>query len=120
MSVDPIHYLCQTDFRLGEVIRSVGKYSIKTANDPFLSLIRSIISQQLAERVANVIYGRFLEYYNNVSPTPEQILLTPDNILKTKVGLSSKKIEYIKDLSTRVIDRRINLALTSEMREERR
>ena len=118
MSVDPVRYLCQTDFRLGEVIRSVGKYSIKTANDPFLSLIRSIISQQLAERVANVIYGRFLEYYNNVSHIPEQILLTPDNILKTKVGLSSKKIEYIKDLSTRVIDRRLNLALTSEMSDD--
>ncbi len=118
MSVDPVRYLCQTDFRLGEVIRSVGKYSIKTANDPFLSLIRSIISQQLAERVANVIYGRFLEYYNNVSPIPEQILLTPDNILKTKVGLSSKKIEYIKDLSARVIDRRLNLALTSEMSDD--
>jgi DNA-3-methyladenine glycosylase II len=118
MSVDPVHYLWQTDFRLGEVIRSVGKYSIKTTNDPFLSLIRSIISQQLAERVANVIYGRFLEYYNNVSPIADQILLTPDNILKTKVGLSSKKIEYIKDLSARVTDRRLDLALTLEMSDD--
>lgn len=118
MSVDPVHYLCQTDFRLREVIRSVGKYSIKTTKDPFLSLIRSIISQQLAERVANVIYGRFLEYYNNVSPIPEQILLTPDNIIKIKVGLSSKKIEYIKDLSARVIDRRLNLALTLKMSDD--
>jgi DNA-3-methyladenine glycosylase II len=118
MSVDPVHYLCQTDFRLREVIRSVGKYSIKTTKDPFLSLIRSIISQQLAERVANVIYGRFLEYYNNGSPIAEQILLTPDNIIKIKVGLSSKKIEYIKDLSTRVIDRRLNLALTLEMSDD--
>lgn len=118
MSVDPVRYLCQTDFRLGEVIRSVGKYSIKTTNDPFLSLTRSIISQQLAERVANVIYGRFLGYYNNISPRPEQILLTPDNILKTKVGLSGKKIEYIKDLAARVIDRKLNLALTSEMSDD--
>jgi DNA-3-methyladenine glycosylase II len=118
MSVDPVHYLCQTDFRLREVIRSVGKYSIKTTKDPFLSLIRSIISQQLAERVANVIYGRFLEYYNNGSPIAEQILLTPDNIIKIKVGLSSKKIEYIKDLSARVIDRRLNLALTLKMSDD--
>lgn len=118
MSVDPVRYLCQTDFRLGEVIRSVGKYSIKTTNDPFLSLTRSIISQQLAERVANVIYGRFLGYYNNISPRAEQILLTPDNILKTKVGLSGKKIEYIKDLAARVIDRKLNLALTSEMSDD--
>jgi DNA-3-methyladenine glycosylase II len=44
--------------------------------------------------------------------------LTPDNILKIKVGLSSKKIEYIKDLSARVIDRRLNLALTLEMSDD--
>jgi DNA-3-methyladenine glycosylase II len=44
--------------------------------------------------------------------------LTPDNILKTKVGLSGKKIEYIKDLSARVIDRKLNLALTSEMTDD--
>ena len=118
MSVDPVCYLCKTDFRLAEVIRSVGKYSIKTTNDPFLSLIRSIISQQLAERVANVIYGRFLGYYHNISPRPEQILLTPDNILKTKVGLSGKKIEYIKDLSARVIDSKLNLTLTSDMSDD--
>jgi DNA-3-methyladenine glycosylase II len=118
MSGDPINYLSQTDFRLGEVIRSIGKYSIKTTIDPFQSLIECIIFQQLAGRVANVICRRFLKYYNNISPTPEQILSTSDHILKTKVGLSSRKVEYIKDLSTRIIDRRLNLALMSQMTDE--
>jgi DNA-3-methyladenine glycosylase II len=62
--------------------------------------------------------GDFLHYYNNISPTPEQILSTPAPILKAKVGLSGKKIEYIKDLSTRIIERRLNLALISEMTDE--
>ena len=118
MSMNPVNYLCQTDFLLGKVIRSIGKYSIKTTNDPFQSLLESIIFQQLAGRAANVIYGRFLDYYNKISPTPEQILSTPDHILKAKVGLSSKKIEYIKDLSARITDRRLNLVLISEMNDE--
>jgi DNA-3-methyladenine glycosylase II len=118
MSVDPVNYLCQTDFQLGNIIRSIGKYSIKTTNDPFQSLIQSIIFQQLAGRAASVIYGRFLDYYSNISPGPEQILSTPDPILKDNVGLSSKKIEYLKDLSTRIIDRRLNLVLISEMTDE--
>ena len=118
MSVDPINYLCQTDFQLGNIIRSIGKYSIKTTNDPFQSLIQSIIFQQLAGRAASVIYGRFLDYYSNISPGPEQILSTPDHILKDNVGLSSKKIEYLKDLSARIIDRRLNLVLISEMTDE--
>ena len=37
MSVDPVNYLSQTDFRLAELIRSIGKYSIKTKNNPFQS-----------------------------------------------------------------------------------
>ena len=118
MSMNPVNYLCQTDFLLGEVIRSIGKYSIKTTNDPFQSLLESIIFQQLAGRAANVIYKRFLDYYNKISPTPEQILSTPDHILKAKVGLSNKKIEYIKDLSARITDRRLNLVLISEMNDE--
>jgi DNA-3-methyladenine glycosylase II len=118
MKMNPINYLCQTDFLLGQVIRSIGEYSIKITNDPFLSLLESIIFQQLAGRAANVIYGRFLDYYNKISPTPEQILSTPDRILKAKVGLSSKKIEYIKNLSARINDRRLNLALISKMNDE--
>jgi DNA-3-methyladenine glycosylase II len=118
MSLDPINYLCQTDFQLGNIIRSIGKYSIKTINDPFQSLIQSIIFQQLAGRAASVIYRRFLDYYSNISPGPEQILSTPDHILKDNVGLSSKKIEYLKDLSARIIDRRLNLVLISEMTDE--
>ena len=118
MSVDPVNYLSQTDFRLAKLIKSIGKYSIKTRNDPFQSLIESIIFQQLAGRVANVINGRFLDYYNNISPTPDQILSTPASMLKAKVGLSGKKIEYIKDLSARIIDRRLNLALISKMTDK--
>ena len=118
MSADPINYLSQTDFRLGEVIRSIGKYSIKITIDPFQSLIEAIIFQQLAGRVANTINRRFLDYYNNILPTPEQIISTPAHMLKAKVGLSSKKIEYIKDVSARIIDKRLNLALMSEMTDE--
>jgi DNA-3-methyladenine glycosylase II len=118
MSINPINYLSQTDFRLGKVISSIGEYSIKRTKDPFQALIESIIYQQLAGRVANVIYRRFVDFYNNISPTPEQIVLTPPHMLKTKVGLSSKKIEYINDLSARIIDRRLNLALMSEMTDE--
>ena len=68
--------------------------------------------------MANIIYRRFLNYYNNILPTPQQILSTPNHILKAKIGLSSKKIEYIRDLSERVIDKRLNLALISKMTDE--
>lgn len=120
MSVDDviIRYLSQSDPRLGEVIRTVGGYSIQLRKDPFQSLVESIIYQQLAGSAASIIYGRFIRYYNNSPPFPEQILSTPDVILKSSIGLSNKKIEYIKDLSARITDRTLDLVILCEKTDE--
>jgi DNA-3-methyladenine glycosylase II len=120
VSVDDviIKYLSQSDLRLGEVIGTVGKYSIKLRKDPFQSLVESIIYQQLAGSAASIIYGRFIKCYNNSPPLPEQILSTPDAVLKSSIGLSNKKIEYIKDLSARITDRKLDLVKLCEMTDE--
>lgn len=121
MSVDKdviIKYLSGSDPRLREIIRAVGQYSIKVRNDRFQSLIESIIYQQLAGGAASAIYGRFIKYYNNSPPLPEQILSTPDSLLRSSIGLSHKKIEYIKDLSTIVMERKLDLISLSEMKDE--
>jgi DNA-3-methyladenine glycosylase II len=113
-----IKYLSQSDLHLGEVIRTVGEYSIKLRKDPFQSLVESIIYQQLAGSAASIIYGRFIKYYNNSPPFPEQILSTPDVVLKSSIGLSNKKIEYIKDLSARITDRTLDLVKLCEKTDE--
>lgn len=118
MSTDPVKYLSSVDPLLNKVIEAVGKYSIKFRHDPFQSLLESIIYQQLAGAVASIIYKRFIKYYNDVIPLPSQILSTPDAILKIKVGLSSKKIEYLKDLSIRIADHRLDLNLLYTMTDE--
>ena len=73
---------------------------------------------QLAGSAANTIYSRFIKYYDNASPLPQQILSTADSIFKSSIGLSSKKIEYIKDLAARIIDGRVNLSIFPEMTDE--
>ena len=118
MSVHVIKYLSRSDTRLKQVMRSVGVYSIKIHKDPFQSLVESIVFQQLAGSAANTIYGRFIKYYDNVSALPQQILSTPESIFKSSIGLSSKKIEYIKDLSARVIDGRVNLSILPKLTDE--
>ena len=114
----PIDYLSQKDLKLASIIKSIGDYAIKMHSDPFESLIQSIIYQQLSGKAANAIYKRFLEHYRGIMPTPQQIILTPDEILRAKIGLSFKKIEYIKDLSSRISDGRLNLRLLSGMTDD--
>jgi DNA-3-methyladenine glycosylase II len=118
VSNDPIQYLSNVDAQLAGVIKAVGRYSIKVRNNAFQSLAESIIFQQLAGTAAAAIYGKFIKYYNEAIPTPIQILSSPDTELKSKVGLSSKKIEYLKDLSSKVEDGRLNLDILPSMTDE--
>ena len=118
MSIDPVKYLTKADPQLAGVIKTVGKYSIKIRTNAFQSLVESIIYQQLAGSAANIIYTRFIKHYNNVMPKPIQIISTSDIELKSKIGLSSNKVQYLKDLSTKVEQGKINLELLSTMSDE--
>jgi DNA-3-methyladenine glycosylase II len=106
-TLSPLEYLSSRDARLAEIITVVGNYSIEK-RDPFESLIRSIIYQQLSGKAAGAIYKRFLKYYGDKLPTPQQIIVVPNEIFRNEIGLSFKKILYIKDLSKRIVDRQLN------------
>ena len=116
-NIDALQYLCKADSNLEKIIKVVGKYSIKIRNDPFQSLIESIIYQQLAGKAANAIYNRFINYYGNKEITPARILNSSNDNLK-KVGLSNRKIDYLKDLASHIYDGRINLEELPTMNDE--
>ncbi len=78
----------------------------KTKN-PFVSLVRSIIFQQLATGAATTIYNRFVELFENNKPTPEQILKLTASKFK-KAGISGRKMAYLQDLSRKFLDGTIN------------
>ena len=118
MSIDPVKYLSRVDPQLEVVINTVGKYSIRLRTDAFQSLVESIIYQQLAGSAANVIYTRFIKYYNNMMPTPTDIISTSDMELKSKIGLSSKKVQYLKDLATKIAERKLSLDLLTTLSDE--
>jgi len=114
----PLHFLSEKDHTLAGLIKSIGKYSIELHHDPFESLLKAIIYQQLSGRSANAIYMRFLNYYNGKIPQPNQIITTADELFRTKIGLSYRKIEYIKDLSCRISTKRLDLSLLPTMSDK--
>jgi DNA-3-methyladenine glycosylase II len=114
----PLEFLCQRDFVLAKLIKSIGDYSMEPHGDPFESLVKSIIYQQLSGKAANAIYKRLLDYYDGRVPTPERIISTPEEIFRTSIGLSFKKIEYLRDLSSRVCSGTLNLHLLQDMPDE--
>ena len=116
---DAIKYLKEIDPTMNKIINSVGAYSIKIRHNPFLALVEAIIYQQLTGKAAQSIYKKFISYYNNNEyyVQPQYIILTADNIMKS-FGLSNKKIEYIKLLSTDIIKGNINLNSFEEKEDE--
>ena len=100
-------HLSSADARLAGVIRSVGQYTAKAGGEPFQLLVEAIMYQQLAGSAADAIHARFMKLYRGRFPSPTRLLSTPEERLRS-VGLSGRKVEYIRDLAGRV-DRGLDL-----------
>jgi DNA-3-methyladenine glycosylase II len=61
------------------------------------------MSQQLSSRVADVIYGRFLDIFDGGEPTPQQILEVKPEKLRS-IGLSNAKVTYVHNVARFAIE----------------
>ena len=79
----------------------------------FESLVRSIVYQQLSGRVASVIFGR-LSKATGANLTPHNILkLRPSRM--RRLGLSTQKTAYIRDLARHTRDGAVVFAELGEL-----
>jgi DNA-3-methyladenine glycosylase II len=95
-----IAHLQAADPVLGQWMAQVGTCGWVRNDDGthFDHIARSIVYQQLSGAAAATIYGRLLGLYGGRTPTPAQVARTPDPKLRA-VGLSGRKVEYLKDLA---------------------
>ena len=67
----PVNNLIELDPRFKEVIKKFGVIELEKKTDPYKSLVKTIIYQQLSGKAASTIYNRFLNLYplpnNNIS-----------------------------------------------------
>jgi DNA-3-methyladenine glycosylase II len=104
-------HLMAADPVMAELIRRAGpcRLGSRRAADPFFLLLRAIVSQQLSTKAAATIFGRLCALFPGDAPTPSRLLALDDAALRG-VGLSIQKMRYVRDLSSRVRDRRLDLA----------
>jgi DNA-3-methyladenine glycosylase II len=114
-----VTHLKRIDPVLAKVIEAVGpcRIQISTDGSHFQALTRSIVFQQLSGKAAGTILGRFNDLYPNRVPTPEQVLATSDEQLRT-VGLSRQKIGYMRDLSSKVANGELPLDAVEAMDDD--
>jgi DNA-3-methyladenine glycosylase II len=104
--------LSAADPVMADLIERIGKLDVKTRlkrrseerpADAYGALLRAIVGQQLSTKAARTIYGRILEIFDGRTPSPEQLLEASEADLRG-AGLSGRKVEYVRDLASHVID----------------
>jgi len=103
---DAVAALCASDPVLAGLIEAVGTLDEEARaagrpTDPYGSLLRSIVGQQLSTLAARTIYGRVAALFDDRAPTPAEMLAADPDELRA-CGLSRPKIAYLRDLAEHV------------------
>ncbi|MGA7831587.1 MAG: DNA-3-methyladenine glycosylase [Terracidiphilus sp.] len=103
-AAEAVGHLRACDAKLGALIDRAGPFTLRLdpRSSPFESLVESILYQQLNGRAAATIHSRVRAFFGG-DPTPEQLLGTPDEILRG-AGVSGNKARALKDLAARTLD----------------
>lgn len=91
--------LSSGDDVLKNVIRNTEEKIEPTPSvDIYRYLMEAIVSQQLSTKVADVIWGRFANLFEETYPHPEAVVEMDDQELRN-VGLSWQKLGYLKNVA---------------------
>lgn len=94
-------HLQKADPIMKQIIKRVGPFTAKTTRDRFLTLVRSIVSQQISGAAARTIQNRLVEAIEPNRISPETILQF--NIAQLRdLGVSRQKATYMLDLAEKV------------------
>ena len=95
---------------VGALIARHGRFRPRPGGDPYGSLVRTILFQQLAGPAARAIQRRWYALYGDEQrpPRPLAILSTSDEQFRG-TGVSRQKAGYLRDLAAYIVDGRLDL-----------
>lgn len=111
------HQVLSQDPVMAGIIRQGEEVIQEPHEDIYLSLLSSIISQQLSTKVARVIKGRFLALFPDAYPQPGRVLEKPDEALR-EAGLSFQKIGYIRNVAAFAQEGQLDYQVISQLEDE--
>jgi DNA-3-methyladenine glycosylase II len=85
--------------------------------DPYEAVARAIVGQQLSTKAARSIWEKLLSQFGGETPDPKALLRKRPQTLR-KAGLSNAKVEFLRDLSKRVTDGRLDFDRIKDFSDE--
>ncbi|KPK07518.1 MAG: DNA-3-methyladenine glycosylase [Betaproteobacteria bacterium SG8_39] len=107
--------LARRDPTLAAIMRAHAGVFLVRRGEPFMTLARAIVGQQISVRAAQSVWDRFLQRAPDV--TPAQVLALEHAALRA-CGLSARKAEYIADLAQHFADGTLHVQHWPEMDDE--
>ncbi|MDR0440898.1 MAG: DNA-3-methyladenine glycosylase [Candidatus Accumulibacter sp.] len=97
--------LARIDPVMRELVETFAGAAIVSRGDPFATLVRSIVGQQISVKAADSVWTRLLAAVPALKP--KAVLACAAEDLRA-CGLSARKAEYIADLAGHFANRRIH------------
>jgi len=107
--------LAQRDPTLAAIMRAHAGVFLVRRGEPFMTLARAIVGQQISVRAAQSVWDRFVVAAPAV--TPAQVLALDRRRLRA-CGLSARKVEYIADLARHFADGTMHVQRWPDMDDE--
>jgi DNA-3-methyladenine glycosylase II len=95
------------DERMAELVARYAGLGLVSRGDPFGTLARSIVGQQISVKAADAVWGRFVAAVGEVSPPA---VLAAGEAGLAGCGLSRRKSEYVRDLAAHFASGRLDPA----------
>ena len=105
--------LSKRDSVLRKIIKKYNKGFLTTKNNPFFSLCRTIVGQQISTKAADSIWSKF-EKKCKKNIRPKTVIKISSQNLK-KAGLSRQKITYLKNISKAFTNKSFNVKELKKM-----
>tara|TARA_Y100000590_G_scaffold272349_1_gene305773 strand:- start:525 stop:1151 length:627 start_codon:yes stop_codon:yes gene_type:complete len=108
--------LSKNDSILKKLIKKYKKGFLSTRNDPFFSLCRTIVGQQISTKAADSIWAKFEKKCKN-KINPRVILKISSRNLKS-AGLSRQKISYLKNIAKAFVNKSFDIKKIKKMNDD--
>ena len=108
-------FLKSSDSVFNKLIEKYGLLETHSSFDLFSSFIFHFIGQMLSNKVADVLWTRFVNLVGEVEP--HNILNIPDDKIRN-IGISRAKIEFIKSFCNVIINKKIVLVSLNSLSDD--
>ena len=108
--------LSRKDPVLRKIIKKFNTGFLKTRNDPFFSICRTIVGQQISTKAADSIWLKFEKKCKN-KINPKNVLKLSSSSLRN-AGLSRQKIGYLKNISKSFKNKTFSINSLKKMNDE--